>query len=279
MNILFCFDDKYEQHFIVALTSVLLNNSLPIKVYIITNKISSKLKQNLDKLIDLYKIDINIYFIDENNLGDLKVSQHASLANYFRLFIGDFLPNAINKVLYLDSDLVVNHSLEELYNLDIEQYYIAARGNTTRSQKQRLDLQNNYYFNSGVMLINLQLWRKDKIGKQAIKFVKNNPDKIKLWDQDALNKIIDGKFLLLDKKWNSLVDLYKERSEVNDESAIIHFVGSLKPWHSWCINSDKAFYWSYLRQSLYSDAHPEYPTSLKKILSAIKTYKRTFIAK
>ncbi|MDJ0692051.1 MAG: glycosyltransferase family 8 protein [Xenococcaceae cyanobacterium MO_188.B32] len=277
MNLLFCFDDKYEQHFIVALTSVLLNNRIPIKVYLITNHISSQLKQTLDKLIESYEIDIHINFIDEKYIGDLKVSHHASLANYFRLFVDNLLPTEIDKILYLDSDLVVNGSLEGLYNLNIEQYYIAARGGITRNQKKRLDLQSDYYFSSGVMLINLQSWRKNKIGQQAIEFVKNNPNKIKLWDQDALNKIIDGNFLLLDKKWNSLVDLYEGMSEVNDKSIIIHFVGSLKPWHGWCTNPQKDFYWSYLRQSLYSHVHPEYPTSFKQIVAAIKSYKKTFL--
>jgi lipopolysaccharide biosynthesis glycosyltransferase len=272
MDILFCFDKKYEQHFGVAVTSLILNNiDNVIRIHLVTKKPSSNLREKIDQITLKYNVEFLIYEIDETEIKNLTVSAHISSAAYYRLLAPDLLPKDLDKVLYLDSDLIVNGSLLELYNLNILNYLVAARGGKVVTQKKRLDLKSNYYFNSGVMLINLEAWHQMDIGNQCIQFLKENPHMTKLWDQDALNKVIDGQFLNLDKKWNSLVDLYEGTSEVNNQSVIVHFVGSLKPWHNWCINSDKEIYWSYLRQSPWSNSVPEIPYKPKAVLSAIKS--------
>ena len=94
MNILFCFDRRYEQHFGVALTSLLLNNkNLSIQVYIITDIASQRLINNLNQLTKNYQIDFyKIYEIDKNKLANIKVSLHISEAAYYRLMVSNFLP-------------------------------------------------------------------------------------------------------------------------------------------------------------------------------------------
>ncbi|MDB9374935.1 glycosyltransferase family 8 protein [Nodularia sphaerocarpa] len=271
MEVLFCFDGKYEQHFGAAVTSLILNNLDHLtKVHIITKKITTNFQQKIDKLKTTAKIDFLIYQVEDAEVKNLKVSQHISSAAYYRLLAPDILPNHLNKVLYLDSDLIVNGSILELYNYDISNYVVAAHGKKVVTNKKRLELNSNYYFNSGVMLINLETWRNLNIGKQCIELIRNRPDMIKLWDQDALNKVIDGDFLNLDQKWNSLVDLYDGNSQANDQSMIIHFIGSLKPWQIWCISPAKELYWSYLKKSPWSNSIPEIPKNSKQVLSAIK---------
>ncbi|MBW4557834.1 MAG: glycosyltransferase family 8 protein [Trichormus sp. ATA11-4-KO1] len=271
MEVLFCFDGKYEQHFGVAVTSLILNNLENLtKVHIITKKITSSFKQKIDQLKTKAKIDFLIYEVEDREVANLKVSEHISSAAYYRLLAPDILPNHLSKILYLDSDLIVNGSILELYSYDISNYIVAAHGKKVVTTKKRLELNNNYYFNSGVMLINLENWRNMNIGKQCLDFIRNYPHMIKLWDQDALNKVIDGQFLNLDQKWNSLVDLYEGHSQANDQSIVVHFTGSLKPWHGWCISSEKELYWSYLRKSPWSNCSPEIPKNSKQVLSAIK---------
>ena len=116
------------------------------------------------------------------------------------------------------------------------------------------------------MLINLKKWREEKIGEQAIEFVRKNPDIIKNWDQDALNKVIDGRLFNLEKKWNFLVDLGREKktnkiskhqSDFFKDANIIHFVGSSKPWFFWINNPKKYVYLTYLKQSLWSTFLPQ----------------------
>lgn len=284
MNILFCFDQKYEQHFGVALTSLLLNNKhLSVQVYLITDVASQQLIQNLNQLKKNHLLnDYKIYAVEPKQLANLKVSLHISEAAYYRLMAANFLPENLDKILYLDSDLVVVSSLQKLYELDISEYYIAAYATQSRTFKQRLSLNNNLYFNSGVMLINLQKWREDEIGEKAIDFVEKNPDVIKNWDQDALNKVIDGQILKLDRQWNLLVDLGREKNKRQmtidqqnqlKEANIIHYVGSSKPWYFWINNPKKSIYWSYLEQSLWS------PSQLHSILIQLGYIKRLIARK
>lgn len=269
MDVLFCFDSRYEQHFGVAVTSLLLNNLNRVSgVHIITDRASKTLKPKLDLLRQNYSVEFYIHEIDLERFDDFKLSAHLSMATYFRLLADEVLPKNLNKVLYLDSDLVVTHSLSELFDLDISNYPVAAWGHQVVTNKKRLELQNDFYFNAGVMLINLEVWRRDRIAQKALKFAKENPEKVRFHDQDALNKIIDGNFLPLPQKWNSLIDLYAERSQVTKDSAIAHFVGSLKPWQAWCLNPDKEIYWKYLKQSPWSNALPVFPQNSKQVLSA-----------
>lgn len=271
MEVLFCFDEKYEQHFGVSVTSLLVNNPGRIpKVHIIIDKASDNLKQKLDRISQEYKVEFCIHQIDVEKFYGLKLTAHASAANYFRLLAPDILPASLNKVLYLDSDLVVNGSLDELFNLDISNYPVAACGGKVITTKQRLQLQGDYYFNSGVMLMNLDFWRREKLGLQSIEFIRAHPEMILLWDQDALNKIIDGNYINLDCKWNSLVDSYANQSQVSEESVIVHFVGSLKPWHGWCMDPSKKLYWTYLKKSLWSNSTPTMPKNFKQTLSALR---------
>ncbi|BAY25886.1 glycosyl transferase family 8 [Calothrix sp. NIES-2100] len=273
MEILFCFDEQYEQHFGVAVTSLILNNLEHVKqVHIITNKINSNLHHKLEQLKAKCDVNFLIYQIDDASVKNLKLSYHISSASYYRLLAADLLPSHLSKVLYLDSDLIVNGSLLELYNYDLSNYIIAAYSGLAKAvaTKKRLQLQSDYYFNAGVMLINLDAWRKIDVGSKCLDLIRNQPDLVLLLDQDALNKVIDGQFLNLDNKWNSLVNLYAGESAINEESIIVHFVGSLKPWHSWCIAAEKKIYWLYLQQSPWSSAYPELPNNFKTFLSAIK---------
>lgn len=271
MEVLFCFDSKYEQHFGASVTSLLMNNPGRVQsVHIMIDKVTKQLKQKLDRISQDYKVELCIHKVDIEQLSDLKITAHASAANYFRLLAPDILPETLGKVLYLDSDLIVNAPIDELFNSDITNYPLAACGDKVIATKQRLQLQGNYYFNSGVMLMNLDYWRREKLGLKAIDFIRSNPDMIILWDQDALNKIVDGNFINLNRKWNSLVDLYANQSQVTPDSIIIHFVGSLKPWHSWCLDSQKEIYWSYLKKSLWANSIPTFPKNLMQTLSAIR---------
>jgi lipopolysaccharide biosynthesis glycosyltransferase len=275
MDILFCFDEKYEQHFGVAVTSLLLNHlHESLTIHILTNITSSEFPKKIHQLKNKFKkSEFVVYEVDNQQVANLKGSFHLSLAACYRLLVDSYLPKHLNKVLYLDSDLVVNASLVELYNYDISDYVVAAYCGEGKAidTKKRIGMNGDYYFNSGVMLINLETWRNLNVGEKCIEFIRDYPEIAILLDQDALNKVIDGRCLQIDKKWNSLVNLYSGTSQANEESLVIHFIGSLKPWHSWCIRKEKNIYWSYLKKSPWSNSAPELPDNFKQALAAIKS--------
>jgi lipopolysaccharide biosynthesis glycosyltransferase len=272
MEVLFCFDQRYEQHFGAAVMSLILHNRQMLKtIHVITESASTQLRDNLEKLSQTYTIQTLIHEVNATHLSQLKLSGHFTSAIYHRLLAAEVLPQSTQKVLYLDADLIVRGSIADLYNLDLSDCLLAACGQRTVTTKKRLGMTADYYFNSGVLLINIASWRQEDIGRKAIQFAQDFPDKIKMPDQDALNKIVDGNFFNLDRKWNSLVDLYAGTSQVTPESVIIHFIGSLKPWQSWCIHPDKEIYWDSLKRSPWAKAMPTLPKNARQTLSAVRS--------
>ena len=253
MNLLFCFDQNYQQHFGVAITSVLLNNlSSHFDVHIITNFMEEKLKQKLDTLSKNYKCSFHLYIINNlDKISKLKVSDHVSNATYYRLIMAEILPKHIDKVLYLDSDVVVISPLEELYNIDLENYFIAASGFSGTLVKSK-------GFNSGVMVVNLEKWRNEQISTKVIDFATQNRNKLPYHDQSALNRVIKQNYLIIDRKWNFQVDLSPRKIQKPDDNIalknarIIHYIGSSKPWYFWISDQRKNIYELYLKKSLWS---------------------------
>ena len=253
MQLLFCFDKNYQQHFGVAITSVLLNNvEHHFDVHIITDFIEEQLKQKLEKLSKNYKCSFYFYIINNlDKFSNLRISNHISKAAYYRLIMAELLPDNIDKILYLDSDLVVTSSLEELYNIDIENYFLAASGFSNTSVKSK-------GFNSGVMVVNLEKWRNEKISTKLIDFATKNRGKLPYWDQTVLNRVIKQNYLMIDSKWNFKVNLNSRNIQKPDDNIdienvkIIHYVGSSKPWYFWVSDKRKNIYESYLNKSLWS---------------------------
>jgi UDP-glucose/galactose:(glucosyl)LPS alpha-1,2-glucosyl/galactosyltransferase len=279
MNILFCFDQKYEQHFGVALTSLIENNyqeNRTITIHFLTPVITKGLRKKINQLSESLNISICPYEVDSTKLENLRTSAHISSASYYRLIAPSILPGSLDKILYLDCDLIVDGSVQSLYDLDISDRVVAACGGKTVTNKKRLNLSGDYYFNAGVILINLKMWRDLDIGNQCLQWLNDYPNVAQFHDQDALNKIIDGNFINIDSKWNSTVDLYKPSSKITNESVIIHFIGSLKPWQLWCIRPIKAKYWFYHSKSLWSDSLPEIPTNFKSFVKALRSIYHQF---
>ena len=280
IHVLFCFDEKYQQHFGVALTSLLVNNQENfIHAHLLTKDITLAFQEKLSDLKFKYKFSYSVYVVSEEEISDLPISRHISLAAYYRLLAPKVLPENLNKILYLDSDLVVNGSINDLYSIPLSDKPLAAVGGRVITTKARLDLAGDYYFNSGVMLINLNTWKERSISECCFDFLANNPHKAKFWDQDALNKIIDGEFVFLDKKWNTLVDLNFSKESLPHESVVLHYVGSLKPWQIWCLRPNKKYYWKYLRVSPWKTALPEFPRNMRKVATAINSLKKQLWSK
>lgn len=267
MDLLCCLDDNYIQHTSVMLTSFFINNpSINHRVFIITLGINNYNKTLLENLVSKYDSSISIYLVDENVLKDfpLKESDYVSLAAYLRLFCSKLLPNDIDKVLYLDGDVVVRKSLDNLWALDVDGFAVAAIDETIKENclRHQYDFSKGY-FNSGIMIINLNYWRENNVSEKAIEYMNKYPQRIKSWDQDALNGILhNGLWKRIELKYNlTTLFLYKkfmtndnfskiyasEYKEAVQNPSIVHFTGPDKPWM--CTVTDHPFkdeYFKYL---------------------------------
>lgn len=267
IHIVFCIDNNYAQHLGATITSIIINNSeQSFYFHIICDNLDIS---NMDKFKELYiryRRHIKLYFIDNKLFRTFKVSKHASPANYFRLLIPYVISEKIQKILYLDADVIVTNNLKSLWNTSIENKPIAACTVNNEERINTLQLVSKAYFGSGVMLINTNYWRKHNVSIEAIKFIENNFNLIELWDQDALNKVIDGNFVVLDKKWNTNIFLCSNSNPCIDRAHICHFVGSLKPWNK-CYDRRKKIYWDYIAQSPWLDTYHERELTLEESVS------------
>lgn len=175
-----------------------------------------------------------------------------SWAAYLRLLSVSLLP-PLDKVLYLDADLIVMGSLQELWNMDISGYSCAAVYDTILSYSITKDYIGYDYYaegyvNSGVLLINLAYWRAHHIQQQLMDFLKTHL--VKLPDQDAINAVLHGTIKFIHPKWNCHTGYFAFPPLVRSDqkkyiktlwrnARIVHFTGSAKPWYRECVNPYK----------------------------------------
>ncbi len=185
-----------------------------------------------------------LYKIDNSLLADMPLSNHASLANYYRLLIPDLLPLSTHRVLYLDSDMLIRGSMLELWDIELDGNFVAAVEQPHHDFSYLPLGTAARYFNSGVMSINLLAWRQADVTKKGLAFVRSNREKIQYWDQDVFNYLFDGKWRSLDSRWNHVSEREAERATV------LHFAGKHKPWNVHCRHPYKHLYFIQLRKYL-----------------------------
>lgn len=186
--------------------------------------------------------------VDEDFFKDAPVLLHYTREMYFRLLAYQFLPNSIDRILYLDPDILVLNQIRDLYDTGIDDYFYAAADHTVNPfrdlNKIRLfPYKINAYYNSGVLLMNLEQLRQHADKSAIYKYVEENHNGIKLImpDQDILNALYANRILELDeKKYNYDARYYNyyllaskglyDIEQVVNHTVILHFCGTKKPW-------------------------------------------------
>jgi lipopolysaccharide biosynthesis glycosyltransferase len=202
---------------------------------IVENKNKPNYKK-LIKFINSFGCEGRLYEVRFPNENIFKTTHHVTKAVYNRLFLSEVLK--IDKVLYLDSDLIVQKDISELYNVEIEDVQIAAVNEDLGDlhlKRLGLTMETNY-INSGVMLINLEKWRADNLTIKFLQFLRDFNDKILWWDQDVINAVVTKRQILsldwnvTETHWNAHFEK-EEGISHHKNIAILHFTGSPKPWN------------------------------------------------
>lgn len=234
IEIVTAINDNYAQHLGVMLKSLLENkiSKNKINIYIITSSLSNQNRLNLSNVLADYHLVPIFIDIDESEYSTLKVFDYIGKEMYYRIAIPNLLDKKIEKVIYLDSDIVVKEDITLLWNINIEDYYLGAvEVEYLSGRKKHLSIPKSYsYFNSGVLIINLKKWREHNITNKIIQFVKRKSKSIRFPDQDGMNATLYDKWMKLDHKWNYTT--YRHSQGLPITPAIIHFTGKEKPWNS-----------------------------------------------
>lgn len=298
INVVFASDDNYAQHIAVVIASIMDKTKEKVCFFVINDNISSEKITKLKNTV--VKLNTAVEFIDvpEEQFKNVYLSGHVSKAAYFRLALADIMPDDIEKVIYLDVDLLVYDDIKNLWQNDIKKYALAAvpdfgimaSNRLCRQKKEVIGLpKGKEYFNSGVLLINLKKWRQENYTKQILEII--NENQFPHHDQDALNKLFMNNWLTLDLRWNIIPPVYnlfpkvlfnkffrKQALEAKRNPAIVHYAGRYKPWEFTLYKGFNDIYYKYLKETAFADERMPQPSKNMKGKSITRQLIRLKIA-
>ena len=146
----------------------------------------------------------------------------------FRLLLASYLPEEVDRVLYLDVDTIVLSSLAELFRTDLGEH-VATVCHNKEGHLAEFGIGPDDYFNSGVILINLDKWRSENIERKLFEVLQNYPEKLLFPDQCALNIVLANQVVYVSSRYNYYFS-YQERPAGFEAPVVIHYLGFVKPW-------------------------------------------------
>ncbi|GLK70962.1 glycosyltransferase family 8 protein [Ancylobacter dichloromethanicus] len=203
----------------------------------------------------------NIVFVDltddmVRHFAARPVNHHLSRTAYARILMPLSLAEATGRLFYIDCDTLVNAPLAPLATLPMQGFALAAVDDIARQVPERHAKRNRdiglpeamRYFNSGVLLIDLDAWRRERVSERTIDFINDHPT-LPMMDQDALNGALQGAWLPLDERWNLHRRLekgvYTDDPAIWREARIVHFIGQVKPNYTDCNHPARELFLAY----------------------------------
>lgn len=240
MNICFVVNKNYIGQLKVCLKSLFETNKVNINLFVLENDLNDDDKSDLTRFVKSYQNLVNYVEVDDSNFVGLpKMGYDSNYTAYFKLMI-PYLLNDLDKILYLDCDILINKDLESLYNR-ISNNFISScldtkiNKNRVEHVKSVVGYESNKYFNSGVILFDFK-YREQIVSKDMLfDYIKKNLEVIKFHDQDILNHFYIEHNDIIDKKYNytTTYDSVKEIfGDKNIKNAYIIHYANWKPWNS-----------------------------------------------
>ena len=258
-------DDNYAYPLGIMFISLLENTKNPEKfhLFIIDGGITVNKKNSILKEVEKRGSQLTFLTINDDVYADFPTRAHISAPAYYRISIPELFDESVTRAIYLDCDLIIKNDLQVLWDFDLEGNAIAAAENISSSTYKASGLKQPDYFNSGVMIIDLDNWRKNNIPNKVRNFKINHPELICTNDQCALNGVFKGRWKRLPLNWNFQSGLYHSSNQtkkiiMNDDLTspiwspfIIHYIGWSKPWIQPCYHPLEGEYLRYKSMSEY----------------------------
>lgn len=244
-------DETYTRQAAVVLSSLAATQRPRVPTVVLHSGLSMPALAHLRQVGDRLAWPLDIREVDR--VPDVPVSRHVSEATYLRLHAPTLV--AADRILYLDSDVLVQGDLSPLLTAKLTKPVAAVQDHYARTFETGRGLpgyrqgdSRTPYFNAGVMLIDTERWRTADVTGRSLRFLRETPQHVRYWDQCALNAVLEDSWQRLDPMWNSFpfTDLlvpcdsrdHPEEASLVDlvgverRARIIHFAGPLKPWAS-----------------------------------------------
>lgn len=257
MHVVFAADEFVAMPLAAAASSVVRHRtaSEPLIVHVIDGGITDRSRRRVERSIRGNGVRLSWHEPPAATLRELAAASGSSYPPiaFARLLLPELLPS-VERVVYLDVDLVVRRDLTELHDLDLEGALCAAAcdadgngqiGSVTRFDAASMGAPPSApYVNTGVMVIDLDAWRLHGLTARATALLAAFPGSFGLADQDVLNVVLAGHIGVLDPRWNVYTALYGSPCQLDDELHraavadpwILHFTQRPKPWQRGCVH-------------------------------------------
>lgn len=258
MNILVAINDNYCRPLQTMLLSLAKTNREHLDIYLMSSELSEK---NVIRLKNYIRKNchgtLHIIEVSKDFLKNAPIGNHFSKEMYYRIFCSIYLPNHLDKILWLDADIIVIKEISDLYGMDFMGCSIVAceerlgEGQEEMARACNLRLgrkEDQRYFNSGVMLFNLDKIRKQFSQDQILQLIDAKKEILVSPDQDILNLIYEDDVIFADSiRFNYQVHydwwVNDEQGIVNNQTCILHYIGPWKPWKPKNIHFTFKYYW------------------------------------
>jgi len=263
-------DENYVRGAAAAIRSAIdsVGPEQPVRVFVLDGGITDRSKARLVRSWRQPNVVTEFLQPDLAAIGDMHTSDHINLSTYLRILLADLVPADVTKAIYLDADTIVRRDLTHLWSEPLGDALCAATNDIFHPylnpcealrrpihcmllktnpepipNYRELALPGNApYFNAGVMLVNVERWRREQFSRQAFACLRDNADHVRYWDQYALNVLCSGRWKSVDARWNQNSHTYRlpgwhlshldqaEFERLKHDPWIVHFDYVPKPW-------------------------------------------------
>ena len=241
-SIVLAADNAYLIPLETTIKSVLYHNR-DVDFYILNSDIAPEWFKLLGRKMEVVNSTIHNVHLNKELFEGYKTGPHLNYASYFRFFATEVVDS--DRVLYLDSDIIVTKDLNSLFKIDFKGYYIGAVDDVYAYEGRKSG------FNSGVLLMDVAKWKEDSIVNRLLELAAEKNQAVHLGDQSILNIYFEDNWLALDEAYNYMVGvdtfrLAQECERLDDNPpVIVHFASHDKPWNTYSISRLRELWWAY----------------------------------
>lgn len=277
INILISVDSNYLDKAQTLLFSVRQHTQEDISIYLLNHRLMkseickfSSYLQNKCRM-QLHMIDISNTVLDNFPV----IGSGFTIETYYRILAQFLLPDSLDRILWLDADMVVLQDLASLYHQDFDgMMYVVCPdskcdSNWVRECKEKLSLpESHVYFNAGMLLMDLKALRNGMTLEEMLQQCNLIRDKLTYNDQDILNYLYQNDVKYANwKKYNyQLIGINRIPKDELKQIVVLHYCGGNKPWNYWQLNNTSKYYWKVrVQQGYWREALQVYWRKIKEM--------------
>ena len=309
-------DNNFAMQLATMARSLIANTRRHVRLYVLDGGINQENKDRIRSSLPPDQLDLVCLRPDASAVQGLKVGGHLNESTYYRLQLGELLPADVHKIIYLDADVIVLGDVDQLWQKEIGEYCVSAVKDCLTPHMdvatiERYRQYSNYYrfrfplrlfeklkipptasyFNAGVMTIDVDTWRRQRVGELVLEYLRENHEHVRFVDQDGLNAVLWDQWNELDPCWNQTTSLFRfpnwksspYESEAYHEARyhpkIVHFAGGGKPWNAGEMHPHRREFFAFLDQTAWAgwgkELRAEWPMRWPRVWNALRIAKQT----